>query len=143
MRVMIMIKSNERTEAGAMPSERLLADMQDFNEELARAGVLLAGEGLHPSAEGVRVTLSGEDATLTEGPFPDPTGLVAGFWLWRVASVEEAIEWVKRMPRDPSDPGGQGVIEIRPMFEAEDFGEELTPELRAREERLRHGQAAA
>ena len=134
MRVMVLIKANQESEAGVMPSEQLLAEMGAFNEELARAGVLLAGEGLHPSAKGARVRFSGEERTVIAGPFAETTELVAGFWLWQVASLDEAITWAKRCP-NPT--GKEGVIEIRPVFEAEDFGDALTPELREQEERLR------
>jgi hypothetical protein len=118
-----------------MPSEKLLADMGKFNEELVKAGVMLAGEGLHPSSKGKRVVFSGGKKTVIDGPFAETKELVAGFWLWQVKSIEEAIEWVRRCP-DPM-PGEEAVIEIRPVFEAEDFGKEFTPELRAQEERLR------
>ncbi len=134
MRVMALIKANQDSEAGVMPSEQLLAEMGAFNEELMRAGVLLAGEGLHPSAKGARVRFSGEERTVTTGPFAETTELIAGFWLWQVASLEEAIGWAKRCP-NPT--GVEGEIEIRPVFEAEDFGEAFTPELREQEERLR------
>ncbi|HSN73319.1 MAG TPA: YciI family protein [Steroidobacteraceae bacterium] len=134
MRCMILIKANAETEAGVMPSETLLAEMGRFNEELVKAGVMLAGEGLHPSARGARVRFSGDRRTVTDGPFTETKELIAGFWLWQVKSLEEAIEWVKRCP-NPT--GETGEIEIRPVFEAEDFGAEFTPELRAQEERLR------
>ena len=134
MRVMVLVKATRDTEAGVMPSERQLAEMGAFNEELARAGVLLAGEGLHPSTKGARVRFSGEERTVVAGPFAEPADLVAGFWIWRVASLDEAINWVKRCP-NPT--GTEAVLEIRPVFEADDFGEALTPELRDQEERLR------
>ena len=135
MRVMVLVKATEESEAGEMPSEELLTQMTDFNEELVKAGVMLAGEGLHPSSEGVRVAFSGSERKVIDGPFAETKELVAGFWLWQVKSMDEAIEWVKRMP-NPGE-GGEGEIEIRPVFEADDFGENLTPELREREERLR------
>ena len=134
MRVMVMIKATKNSEAGVMPSEQLLREMGAFNEELVKAGVMLAGEGLHPSRKGRRVRLSGGTRTVVDGPF-ETTGLVAGYWLWQVQSMEDALEWVKRCP-DPM-PGEDAEIEIRPIFEAEDFGNELTPDLRAQEERLR------
>jgi hypothetical protein len=135
MRVMVMIKSDEETEAGVMPSEQLLADMGKFNDALVKAGVMLAGEGLHPSSKGKRVKFSGGKATVIDGPFTEAKELIAGFWLWQVKSMEEAVEWVKRMPSP--DNATDGVIEIRPVFETEDFGDEFTPELREQEERLR------
>jgi len=135
MRVMVIVKATRNSEAGALPSEKLLADMGKFNEELVKAGVMLAGEGLHPSSKGKRVVFSGGKKTVIDGPFAETKELVAGFWLWQVKSIEEAIEWVRRCP-DPM-PGEESVIEIRPVFEAEDFGKEFTPELRAQEERLR------
>jgi hypothetical protein len=136
---MILIKADEQSEAGVMPSERLLAEMGQFNEELVKAGVMLAGEGLHPSSKGARVQFSGTQRTVVEGPFPETRGLIAGFWIWQVDSKEEAIEWVKRCP-NPLESGGE--IEIRQIFEAEDFGAEFTPELRAQEDRLRQQIAA-
>jgi hypothetical protein len=135
MRVMVMVKATRDSEGGVMPSEKLLADMGKFNEELVKAGVMLAGEGLHPSSKGKRVVFSGGRKTVIDGPFAETKELVAGFWLWQVKSIEEAVEWVRRCP-DPM-PGEESVIEIRPVFEAEDFGKEFTPELRAQEERLR------
>jgi hypothetical protein len=134
MRVMVMVKATSESEAGKMPSTELLAAMGAFNEELVKAGVMLAGEGLHPSAKGKRVRFSGRQRTVIDGPFAETNELVAGFWLWQVKSMEEAVEWVKRCP-NPME--GDSDIEIRPLFEAEDFGAELTPELRAQEERLR------
>jgi hypothetical protein len=135
MRVMVLLKSDEQTEAGAMPSEELLEGMQEFNEELVKAGVMLAGEGLHPSSKGKRVTLSQGKVTVTDGPFTEAKELIAGFWLWQVKSLDEAVEWIKRMP----NPAGvaDGEIEIRQVFEDDDFGEEFTPELRERERQLR------
>jgi hypothetical protein len=132
---MVMVKATRNSEAGMMPSEKLLADMGRFNEELVKAGVMLAGEGLHPSSKGARVRFSGGKRTVIDGPFAETKELVAGFWLWQVKSKEEAIEWVKRCP-DPM-PGEDSEIEIRQLFEAEDFGAEFTPELREQEERLR------
>jgi hypothetical protein len=134
MRVMVMVKATGQSEAGKMPSTELLAAMGNFNEELVKAGVLLAGEGLHPSARGKRVRFSGSHRTVVDGPFTETKELVAGFWLWQVKSIEEAVEWVRRCP-NPME--GESEIEIRPLFEAADFGAELTPELRAQEERLR------
>ena len=134
MRVMVLIKADKSTEAGAMPSQQLLADMGKYNEELVNAGVMLAGEGLHPSSRGARVRFSGPKRTVIDGPFPETKELICGFWLWKVKSMEEAIEWVKRCP-NPVE--GDTDIEIRPVFEAEDFGGEFTPELREQEERLR------
>jgi hypothetical protein len=134
MRVMVIIKANKDSEAGVMPSEKLLADMGNFNEELVKAGVMLAGDGLHPSSKGARVRFKGDKRTVTEGPFAETKELVAGFWIWKVNSMDEAIEWVKRCPNPTGD---EAEVEIRPIFEAEDFGAEFTPELRAQEERLR------
>lgn len=139
MRFMILIKADADSEAGVLPSEQLLAEMGAFNEELAKAGVLLAGEGLHPSSKGARVRFSGTQRTVIDGPFAETKELIAGFWLWQVGSKEEAIEWVKRCPNPM---GGESEIEIRQVFEAEDFGAEFTPELREREERLRAQVAA-
>ena len=134
MRFMILVKADKNSEAGVMPSEQLLSEMGKFNEELAKAGVLLAAEGLHPSSKGARVRFDGAKRTVVNGPFPETKDLIAGFWLWQVQSKEEAIEWVKRCP-NPHNDGGE--IEIRQVFEAEDFGAEFTPELREQEERLR------
>ena len=135
MRFMIIVKATTDSEAGVLPSEQLLTEMGRYNEELAKAGVLLAGEGLHPTSKGARVKFSGSKRTVIDGPFAETKELIAGFWLWQVKSKEEAIEWVKRCP-NPS-PGTEAEIEIRQVFEAEDFGPALTPELREREERLR------
>jgi hypothetical protein len=135
MRFMVMVKATPNSEAGAMPSEALLAAMGRFNEELVKAGVLLAAEGLQPSSQGARVRFSGGKRSVTDGPFAETKELVAGFWLWQCKSREEAIEWVKRCP-DPM-PGEESVIEIRQVFEAEDFGAEFTPELREQEKRQR------
>jgi len=134
MRFMVIVKATKDSEAGKMPSEKLLAEMGKFNEELVKAGVMLAGEGLHPSSKGARVRFSGSKRTVIDGPFAETKELVAGFWLWQVRSKEEAIEWVKRCP-NPHE--GDCEIEIRQVFEAEDFGAEFTLELRAQEERLR------
>jgi hypothetical protein len=134
MRVMVIVKATEDSEAGVMPSEQLLTAMGKYNEELVKAGIMLAGEGLHPSSKGKRVRFSGNQRTVVDGPFAETKELIAGFWLWQVRSMEEAIEWVKRCP-NPHE--GESEIEIRPVFEAEDFGPALTPELRAQEERLR------
>jgi hypothetical protein len=136
MKVVVMVKANEQSEAGVMPSERLLSEMLAYNEELVKAGVLLAGDGLHPSSEGVRVVFSGGDRKVINGPFAETKELLAGYWVLQVKSMDEAIEWVKRIPDpDPSTP--EAVIEIRPILEQEDFGEVLTPELREKERRLR------
>jgi hypothetical protein len=135
MRVMVIVKATNNSEAGMMPSEKLLAEMGKFNEELVKAGVLLAGDGLHPSSKGKRVRFSGGKKSVVVGPFPATKELVAGYWIWRVNSMEEAVEWVRRCP-DPM-PGEESEIEIRPILEAEDFGDELTPELRAQEASLR------
>ena len=137
MRVMVIIKANKDSEAGVMPSEKLLTDMGNFNEELVKAGVMLAGEGLHPSSKGKRVRFSAGKRIVTDGPFAETKELIAGFWLWKVNLIEEAIEWVKRIPFDEDDANSDAAIEIRPVFEAEDFGAEFTPEARAQEERLR------
>jgi hypothetical protein len=134
MRFLVMVKATKESEAGVMPSEKLLTDMGKFNEELVKAGVLLAGEGLHPTSKGKRVRFKGSQRTVIDGPFTETKELVAGFWIFQVKSMEEAVEWVKRCP-NPFD--SESEIEIRPLFEAEDFGEEFTPQLRAQEERLR------
>ena len=132
MRFMVIVKADKDSEAGVMPSEQLLTEMGRYNEELVKAGIMLAGEGLQPSSKGVRVKFSGHQRTLIDGPFAETKELIAGFWLWQVKSKDEAIEWLKRAPFD-----GGTEIELRQVFEAEDFGAELTPELREREERLR------
>ncbi|HEY6086222.1 MAG TPA: YciI family protein [Burkholderiaceae bacterium] len=134
MRVMVMVKATSQSEAGEMPGTELLAAMGNFNEVLVKAGVMLAGEGLHPSAKGKRVRFSGPQRSVVDGPFSETKELVAGFWLWQVKSMEEAVEWVRRCP-NPME--GESEIEIRPVFEAADFGAEFTPELQAQEERLR------
>ena len=139
MRFMVMVKATADSEAGVMPSEQLLADMGRYNEDLVKAGVMQAGEGLHPSAKGARVRFSGQSRTVIDGPFAETKELVAGFWLWQCASLQEAIDWVKRCPNPMPGPSE---IEIRQVFEAEDFGEEFTPALRAQEEELRAQVAA-
>ena len=137
MRVMVIIKANAESEAGIMPSETLLKDMGQFNEELVNAGIMLAGEGLHPSSKGKRVRFSGQNRAVIDGPFAETRELIAGFWLWQVKSMDEAIDWVKRVPFDSDESRAEVEIEIRQVFEAEDFGAEFTPELREQEERLR------
>ncbi len=134
MRVMVLVKATKESEQGIMPSEELLTQMGKFNEELVKAGVMLAGEGLKPSSEGTRVKFSGDKRTVVDGPFTETKELVAGFWLWQVKSMDEAIEWVKRCP-NPME--GESEIEIRQVFEVDDFGDELTPELREQDARLR------
>ena len=131
MRFMILVKASKESEAGMMPSEQMLTEMGKFNEALAKAGVLLAGEGLHPSSKAMRIKFSGDKRILTDGPFAESRDLIAGFWIWQVKSKDEAIEWLKRAPFDDTE------VEIRQVFEAEDFGAALTPELREQEERLR------
>jgi hypothetical protein len=135
MRVMVLIKANEQSEAGEMPSEKLLTEMTAYNEELVKAGIMLAGDGLHPSSRGKRVVFSGSDRKVIDGPFSETKELLAGYWVWQVKDMDEAIEWVKRIP--DADEGQEAIVEIRPVFEEEDFGEELTPELREREQRMR------
>ena len=135
MKVMVIVKATKNSEAGVMPTETLLADMGKFNEELVKAGIMLAGEGLQPSAKGKRIQFAGGKRTVVDGPFAETKELIAGYWIWQVRSMEEAVEWARRCP-DPM-PGEEGELEIRPIFEAEDFGKEFTPELRAQEERLR------
>ena len=135
MRFMILIKATADSEAGVMPSEKLLADLGTFNEDLVHAGIMLAGEGLHPSSKGARVRFSGDKRIVTDGPFPETKHLIAGFWIWKCKSKQEAIEWVKRCPNPMPDTEAE--IEIRQVFEAEDFGAEFTPELREQEDRLR------
>ena len=134
MRVMVIVKASKESEAGVMPSHKLLEDMGKFNEQLVKAGVMLAGEGLQPSSKGKRVRFSGAKRAVVDGPFSETKELIAGFWLWQVRSMEEAVEWVRRCP-NPME--GESEIEIRPVFESEDFGEEFTPELRAQEDKLR------
>jgi hypothetical protein len=135
MRVMVIVKATKNSEAGVMPSEELFKDMGKFNEELVKAGIMRAGEGLKPSREGKRVKFSGGKTTVVDGPFAETKELIAGYWMWNVKSMNEAIEWARKCPNPM--PGEEGVLEIRPVFEAEDFGEEFTPELRKQEERLR------
>ena len=135
MRVMVLVKANKDSESGVMPSEKMLADMGNFNEELVKAGVMLAGEGLHPTSKAARVKFAGGKKIVIDGPFAETKELVAGYWLWQVKSMDEAIEWLKRAPFDETE------VEIRPLFEMEDFGAEFTPELREQEERLREEMA--
>jgi len=132
MRVIVIVKANKESEAGQMPSEQLLTEMGNYNEQLVKAGIMQAGEGLHPSSRGKRVRFSGKDRTVIDGPFAETKELISGFWLWKVKSMDEAVEWLKRAPFD-----GGTEIEIRPIFEAEDFGKEFTPELQRKEARLR------
>ena len=139
MRFMILVKADKDSEAGVLPDEQLLTEMGKFNEELVKAGVMLAGEGLHPSSKGARVKFSGEKRTVIDGPFAETKELIAGYWMWKVSSMEEAVEWVKKCP-NPHNSDSE--IEIRQVFETEDFGEAMTPELREQENRLRE-QAAA
>ena len=131
MRVMVLVKASPESEAGEMPSEELLSQMTDFNEELVKAGVMLAGEGLHPSSKGARVAFSGTERKVIDGPFAETKELVAGYWVWQVKSLDEAVEWLKRAPFQ------EGEVEIRPVFEDDDFGDEFTPELREREAQIR------
>jgi hypothetical protein len=135
MKVMVIVKATEDSEAGKLPSEDLIAAMTAYNEELARAGIMLAGEGLHPSSRGARITFRGDERLVTDGPFAETKELIAGFWLWKVNSLQEAVDWASRCPNPM--PGQEGQLEIRPIFEAEDFGEAFTPELRERENRIR------
>jgi hypothetical protein len=132
MRVLVIVKANEESEAGIMPSEQILTDMGKFNEELVKAGIMLDGEGLHPSSKGKRVKFSGGNRVVTDGPFAETRELIAGYWVWKVKSIEEAVDWLKRAPFD-----GGAEVEIRPIFEAEDFGAEFTPALREQEDRIR------
>jgi hypothetical protein len=134
MRVMVLIKATEESEAGQMPSEELLSQMTDFNEELVKAGVLLGGDGLHPSSKGSRVVFTGGERKVINGPFAETKELLAGYWVWQVKSMDEAIEWVKRVPNP--DEGTEGVIEIRPVYELDDFGDSLAPEVREKSERV-------
>jgi hypothetical protein len=138
MRVMVIVKADEASEAGVLPTEQQLADMGKYNEQLVDVGIMLDGDGLHPSSKGVRVRFSGDERTVIDGPFAETKELIAGYWVWKVESMGEAIDWLKRAPFD-----GGTEIEIRPFFEADDFGDEFTPELREREERLRERTAAA
>ncbi len=134
MRVMVIVKADKDSEAGVMPDQQLLTDMGNYNEELVKAGIMLAGEGLHPSSKGARVKFAGTKRSVIDGPFTETKELIAGFWLWKVKSMAEAIEWVKRCPNPQ---GAESEVEIRPVFEADDFGAEFTPELRQQEDRLR------
>ena len=134
MRVMVLVKANEETEADATPSTELLTEMGKYNEQLVKAGIMLDGEGLHPSSKGARIEFSGDQRNVVDGPFAETKELIAGYWLWQVRDMDEAIEWAKRCP-NPT--GAESVLELRPVFEAEDFGDNLTPELREQEERLR------
>ena len=134
MRVIVMVKATKASEAGTMPDEKLLTEMGKYNEELVKAGIMVAGEGLHPSSKGKRVRFSGTRRTVIDGPFAETKELLAGYWLWNVKSMDEAVEWLKRCPNPHNE---ESEIEIRPVFEAEDFGPEFTPELRAQDERLR------
>ena len=133
MRVMVIVKASKDSEAGVMPSEQMLREMGDFNEQLVKAGVMLAGDGLTPSSKGARVQFSGKKRTVVDGPFAETKELIAGFWIWQVKSFQEALEWAKRCPNPTGD---ESVLELRPLFEAADFGDEFTPELREQEERL-------
>lgn len=135
MRVMVIVKATKNSEAGIMPSEKLIADMSKYNEELVKAGIMLAGEGIHPSAKGKRIMFSGGEKIVVDGPFAETKELIAGFWLWQVKSMEEALEWARRCPNPM--PGEEGQLELRPVLEAADFGEAFTPELREQEDRLR------
>jgi hypothetical protein len=135
MKVMVIVKATKNSEAGVMPSEKLLTEMGNYNEELVKAGIMLAGEGLQPSSKGKRIKFSDRQRSVLDGPFTETKELIAGYWVWQVRSMDEAIEWARRCP-DPM-PGEEAELEIRPLFEAEDFGKEFTPELRAQEERLR------
>jgi len=135
MRVMVLIKANKNSESGVLPDEKLLTEMGQYNEELVNAGVMLAGEGLHPSSKGVRVKFSGDQRSVTDGPFAETKELVAGFWIWKVKSIDDAVAWLKRRPNPV--PNDEPEVEIRQIFEAEDFGAEFTPELREQEDRLR------
>jgi len=133
MRVMVIVKANKESEAGCMPSQQLLAEMGNFNEELVKAGILLAADGLHPSSKGARVRFTAKDRTVIDGPFAETKELIAGYWIWNVKSLQEAIDWVKRCPNPDDQPGE---IEIRPIFEMEEFGDMMTPELREQEQRV-------
>ena len=134
MRVMVLVKSNDDTEAGIPPSTELLNEMGEYNEELVKAGIMLDGEGLHPSSEGARIVFSGDERRVVDGPFAETKELVAGYWVWQVRDMDEALEWAKRCP-NPT--GAESVLELRPVFELDDFGDQVTPEVRERDERLR------
>jgi hypothetical protein len=135
MKVMVIVKATKNSEAGVMPSEALLTAMGKYNEELVKAGIMLAGDGLHPSVKGKRIKFSGTKRTIVDGPFTEAKELIAGYWIWQVRSIEEAVEWARRCPNPMPDEEGE--LEIRPIFEADDFGKLLTPELRAQDERIR------
>jgi len=135
MRVMVIVKASKDSEAGIMPGQKLLEDMGKYNEQLVKAGIMLAGDGLHPTSKAKRVRFSGDKRAVIDGPFSETKELIAGYWIWQVRSMEEAVEWVRRAPSP--HPGSETEIEIRPVFEAEDFGKEFTPELRAQEDRIR------
>lgn len=137
MRVMVIIKASKESEAGVMPDQKILEDMGKFNEELVNAGIMLAGEGLHPTSKGKRVKFSGGKRLVTDGPFAETRELIAGYWIWQVKSIDEAVDWVKRIPFDGEKVPSDTEVEIRPIFEAEDFGAEFTPELREQEQRTR------
>lgn len=139
MRVMVIVKATPESEAGVMPKQQLLSDMMAFNDQLVKAGIMLAGDGLHPSSKGKRVRFEADKRTIIDGPFAETKELIAGFWIWQVRSMDEAVEWVRRCPNPMESPSE---IEIRPIFEADDFGEAMTPELRAKEEQLRAETAA-
>ena len=134
MRVMVIVKASKESEAGVMPDEKMLAEMGKYNEELVKAGIMLAGEGLHPSSRGKRIRFSGTSRTVVDGPFAETKELMAGYWLWQVKSMDEAVEWLKKCPNPHNE---ESEVELRPVFEAEDFGAEYTPELRERDQRLR------
>jgi hypothetical protein len=136
MRVMVFVKENEESEAGTLPDTEILTKMNEYNEDLVKAGVMLAGEGLHPSSKGKRIRFDGNKRTVIDGPFAETKELIAGYWLWQVRNMDEAVEWLKRAPFDQTE------VEIRPIFESEEFGEQLTPELREREQRIRDQVAA-
>ncbi|WP_373046995.1 YciI family protein [Vulgatibacter sp.] len=135
MKVMVIVKATKNSEAGVMPSEQMLAEMGRYNEELVEAGIMLAGDGLHPSAKGKRIRFSGDKRTVVDGPFAETKELIAGFWIWQVRSMEEAVEWARRCPAPM--PGEESELELRPIFEPEDFGEAYTPEIKAQEDRIR------
>ena len=137
MRVMVIIKANADSEAGIMPSEKLLADMGKFNEQLVNAGIMLEGEGLHPTSKAKRIKFSGKNRIVTDGPFAETRELIAGYWIWKVKSIDEAVEWARRIPFDDESAKSDAEVDLRPIFEVEDFGPELTPELKKLEDRLR------
>ena len=137
MRVMVIIKANADSEAGIMPSEKLLADMGQFNEQLVNAGIMLEGEGLHPTSKAKRIKFSGKNRIVTDGPFAETRELIAGYWIWKVKSIDEAVEWARRIPFDDESAKSDAEVDLRPIFEVEDFGPEFTPELKKLEDRLR------